>query len=158
MIFADNLTDIDGHWSSVTQRCYKALADLGLAHIGAQKFLSLKIIFSVLRERAPWKKLDESFQSNKQLVVGISPLTKEVLYKEVVNLLSLTNKRVQHRKNDAVCYYLWNCNCLPCFDKLSVLFRKNKKYLSGLKESCFIMEDRPFINRNMHYATLYLFE
>ena len=158
MIFADNLTNIDRHWSSVTQRCYKALADLGLALIGAQKFLSLKIIFLVLRERAPWKKLDESFQRNKQLVVGISPLTKEVLYKEVVNLLALTNKRVQHRKNDAVSYYLWNCNCLPCFDKLSVLCHKNKKYLSGLKESCFIMEDRPSINRNIRYATLYLFE
>ena len=59
--------------------------------------------------------------------IGISPLTK---------------KRVQPRKDSAVCYHLLNCNYSPTFEDFSFLRHENKKYLLELKESLLIMRNR----------------
>ena len=77
---------------------------------------------------------------------------------ERIGITHLTNKRVQSRKNSAVCHYLLNCNYSPTFEDFSVLCHENKKYLLELKESLLIMRDRSSMNRNVHFVPLYLFE
>ena len=61
----------------------------------------------------------------------------------------LTNKRVQPRKDSAVCHRLLNCKYIHNFEDFSVLYHENKKYLLELKESLLIRTDRPSINRNI---------
>ena len=77
---------------------------------------------------------------------------------EHIGISPLTSKRVQPRKDSAVCHYLLNCNYSPTFEDFSVLCHDNKKYLLELKESLLIMRDRPSMNRNVRSAPLYLFE
>ena len=60
---------------------------------------------------------------------------------EHIGILPLSNKRIQPRKDSAVCNHLLNCNYLPTFEDFSVLFHENKKYLLELKESLLIMRD-----------------
>ena len=77
---------------------------------------------------------------------------------EHIGISPLTSKRVQPRKDSAVCHHLLNCNYSPTFEDFSVLCHDNKKYLLELKESLLIMRDRPSMNRNVRSAPLYLFE
>ena len=65
---------------------------------------------------------------------------------EHIGISPLTNKRVQPRKDSAVCRHLSNCNYSPTFEDFSVLCHENKKYLLELKESLMIMRDRPSMN------------
>ena len=75
-----------------------------------------------------------------------------------ISISTLTSKRVKLRKHSDVCYYLLNSNYSPFFEDFSVMCHKNKKYLLELKESLYIMRDRSSMNRNIHFAPLYLFE
>ena len=77
---------------------------------------------------------------------------------EHIGILPLTNKKVQPRKDSVVCHHLLNCNYSPTFEDFSVLCHENKKYLLELKESLFIMRDRPSMNRKVLSAPLDLFE
>ena len=77
---------------------------------------------------------------------------------EHIGISPLTNKRVQPRKDSAVCYHLLNCNYSQTFEDFSVLCHKNKNYLLELKESLLIMRDTPSMNWNICSAPLYLFE
>ena len=91
---------------------------------------------------------------------SITEMCKTTCCREMVNILifsPLTSKRVQSRKDSAVCHYLLNCNYSPTFD-LSVLCQENKRYLLELKESLLIMRDRPSMNWNMRAGFLYPFE
>ena len=91
---------------------------------------------------------------------SITEMCKTRCCREMVNILifsPLTSKRVQSRKDSAVCHYLLNCNYSPTFD-LRVLCHENTKYLLELKESLLIMRDRPSMNWNMRSGSLYPFE
>ena len=77
---------------------------------------------------------------------------------ENIGISPLTNRMVQPRKESAVCRHLLNCNYSPTFKDFSVLCHENKKYRLKLKESLFIMRDRPTMNRNISSTPLYLFE
>ena len=77
---------------------------------------------------------------------------------EVFGISSLTNKKVQPRKDSAVCHHLLNCNYSPTFEDFSVQCQENKKYLLELKESLLIMRGRPSMNQNVRSAPLYLSE
>ena len=77
---------------------------------------------------------------------------------EHIGIVPLTNKRVQPRKDSAVCHHLFNCNYSSTFEDFSVLCHKNKKYLLEVKESLLIMRDRTSMNRNVCSTPLYLFE
>ena len=65
---------------------------------------------------------------------------------EHIDILRLTNKRVQPRKDSAICHHLLNFNYSPTFEDFSVLFHENKKYFLELKESFLIMIDRTSTN------------
>ena len=60
-----------------------------------------------------------------------------------IGISPLANKRVQPRKDSAVCHHLSNCNYSPTFEDFSILCHENKSYLLELKESLLIMRDRP---------------
>ena len=77
---------------------------------------------------------------------------------EHIGISPLTNKRVQPRKDSAVCNHLLNCNHSPTIEDFSVLCHGTKKYLLELKESLLKMRVRPSINRNVCSAYIYLFE
>ena len=77
---------------------------------------------------------------------------------EHIGISTLSNKRVQPRRNSAVCHHLLNCNYSPTFEDFSVLCHENKKHLLQLKESLLIMRDRLSTNENVCSARLYLFE
>ena len=77
---------------------------------------------------------------------------------EYIGISSLTNERVQPRKDSAVCHHLLNCNYAPTFEDFSVLCHKNKKYLIELKESLLILRDRPSMYQSVRSAPLYLFQ
>ena len=71
---------------------------------------------------------------------------------EHIGISFLTNKRVQRRKDSVVCHHLLNCKYSPTFEDFSILCHENKKYVLELKETLFIMRDRPSMNRNVHSA------
>ena len=71
--------------------------------------------------------------------------------REHIGISSLTNKRVQPRKNSSVCRHFLNWNYSPTFENFSVLCHENKKYLLELKESLLKMRDRTSMNRNETY-------
>ena len=58
---------------------------------------------------------------------------------EHIGISSLTNIRVQPRKDSAACHHLLNWNYSPTFEDFSGLCHKNKKFLLELKESLLIM-------------------
>ena len=62
---------------------------------------------------------------------------------EYFGIWPLTNKRVQPRKDSAICHRLANCNYSPTFEVFSVLCYENKKYLLEYQES--LLRDRPSI-------------
>ena len=74
-----------------------------------------------------------------------------------INILPLTNKSVQRRKDSAVCHHLLNCNYSPSFEDFSVLRHENKTYPLELKESLSKVEFRPAMNQNICPITPYLF-
>ena len=76
---------------------------------------------------------------------------------EHIGISPLTNRRLQLRNDIAVCHHLSNCNYSNDED-FNVLCHKSRRYLLELKESLLIMRDRPSMNRNIHSASLYLFE
>ena len=91
---------------------------------------------------------------------SITEMCKTTCCREIVNILifsHLTSKRVQSRKDSAVCHYLLNCNYSPTFD-LRVLCHENTKYLLELKENLLIIRGRPSMNWNMRSASLYPLE
>ena len=53
------------------------------------------------------------------------------------------------------CYFV---TILHLFENFSVLTKENKKFLLKLKESLLIMRDKPYLNRNIRSAPLYLFD
>ena len=77
---------------------------------------------------------------------------------EHTGISPLTNKRVQPRKDSAVCHRLLNCSYSPTFEDFSDRCHENNKYLLELKESLLIMRDRLSMNRNVRSAPLYLLE
>ena len=76
---------------------------------------------------------------------------------EHIDISPLTNKSVQSRKNSAVNHHLLNCNS-PTFEDFSVLCHENNKYLLEVAESLLIMRDRPSMNQDVRFASLFLFE
>ena len=77
---------------------------------------------------------------------------------EYIGISPLTSKRVQPRKDSAVCHHLLNCNYSPTSEDFSVLYHENKKYFLELKESFLIIRDRPSRNRNVRSGPFYLFQ
>ena len=77
---------------------------------------------------------------------------------EHIGISPLTNKRIQPRKDSAVCHHLLNCIYSPTFEDFNVLCNENNKYLLELKESFFMMRDRPSVNPNVRSAFLYQFK
>ena len=75
---------------------------------------------------------------------------------EHIGISPLSNKRVQPRKDSAVCQHLLNCNYSPSFEDFSVLCHANKKYLLVLKENLLTMKDRPSMNQNVCSAPISL--
>ena len=71
---------------------------------------------------------------------------------EHIGISPLTNKRVQPRKDSAVCHHLLNCTYSPTFEDFSVLYHETKKYLLELKESLLKMRDKPSMNRSIRSA------
>ena len=53
---------------------------------------------------------------------------------EDIAISPLISKRVQPRKESAVCHHLLYCNYSPSFEDFSALYRENKKYILELKE------------------------
>ena len=77
---------------------------------------------------------------------------------EHIGISPLPNKKKEPRKDSAVCRHLFNCNYSRTSEDFIVLCHEDKKYLLELKESLLIMRDRPSMNRNIRFASLYLFE
>ena len=77
---------------------------------------------------------------------------------EYIDISPLTNRRLQPGKNSAICQDLLDCNYSDTFKYFSVLCHNSKKYLLELKESLFIMRDRPSMNQNIRSALPHLFE
>ena len=75
-----------------------------------------------------------------------------------IGISPLTNRKVQHRRDSAVCHHLLNCNYSAFFEDFSVLRQLNKKFLLELKGSLLIMRDRASMNQNIRSSPLYLFE
>ena len=73
---------------------------------------------------------------------GISPLAK----KQVKPL------------NSSVADHLLFCNHSASYDDFNILMRENKKFLIELKESLFLMRDKPSLNRNITSSPLQLFD
>ena len=71
---------------------------------------------------------------------------------EHIGISPLTNKRVQPRKDSAVCHHLLNCNY--SLEDFTVLCHENKKYILELKESLLIISDRPSMNWDVRSAPL----
>ena len=65
---------------------------------------------------------------------------------EHTGISPLTNRRVQPRKDSVVCHHLLNCNYSTTFEDFCGLCHENKTYLLKLKESLFIMIERPSMN------------
>ena len=65
---------------------------------------------------------------------------------EHIGISSLTNKRVQPRKNGAIYHHLLNCNYSTTFESFIVLCHENKKYLLEMKESLLRIRDRSSMN------------
>ena len=70
----------------------------------------------------------------------------------------LTGKKLKPIKNSAVRDYLPHCNYSPSFDNFSILAHENKNFLLEIKKSLLIMRDKPWLNRNINSAPLYLFD
>ena len=90
--------------------------------------------------------------------ISLRTRTKLQKYCVHIGISPLTNKRVQPRKDSAVCHHLLNCNYSPIFEDFSALYHENKKYLLEMNESLLITRDRPSMNRNVCSAPIYLFE
>ena len=76
---------------------------------------------------------------------------------EHIEISQLTRKKVKP-KGSVVNDHLLLCNHSPSFENFSVLTKENKKFLLELKESLLIMRDKPFLNRNIRSAPLYLLD
>ena len=74
--------------------------------------------------------------------IGISPLTKKIVKPQ----------------GSVVSDHLLLCNHSPSFENVSVLTKENEKFLLELKESLRILRDKPYLNRNIRSAPLYLFD
>ena len=77
---------------------------------------------------------------------------------EYIGISPLNNKRLQPRKDSADYHHLWNCSYSPAFEDFNVLCYKNKRYLSELKETLFIIGDRPSMSQNIRSTPLHLFD
>ena len=112
-------------------------------------------------------------QTPKDLTVGVAckfqcGLCNESYYGECMRHLNvrigehigispLTRKQVKP-KNSSVADHLLLCNHSASYDDFSILTRESKKFLLELKESLLIMRDKPFLNRSITSAPLYLFD
>ena len=76
---------------------------------------------------------------------------------EHIGVSPLTRKQVKP-KYSSVADHLLICNHSASYDNFSILTRENKMFLLELKESLLIMRDKPFLNRNITSAPLYLFD
>ena len=75
---------------------------------------------------------------------------------EHIRISPFTKKKVKP-KGSPVSDHLLLCNHSLSFENVSVLTKKNKKFLLELKES-LLMRDKPSLNRNIRSASLYLFD
>ena len=76
---------------------------------------------------------------------------------EHICISPLTKKQVKP-KNSSVADHVLFCNLSASYDNLSILAVENKTFLLELEESLLIMRDKPFLNRNIISAPLYLFD
>ena len=76
---------------------------------------------------------------------------------EHIEISPLTKKKVK-LEGSAVGDHLLLCNHSPSFENFSVLSKENRKFVLELKESLLVMRDKSFLNRNIRYAPLYLFD
>ena len=74
--------------------------------------------------------------------IGISPLTKKPV----------------KLKDNLVADHLLFCNHSASYDDFSILTRENKKFLLEMKEGLLKTRYKPFLNRNITWAPLCLFE
>ena len=69
----------------------------------------------------------------------------------------ITRKQVK-TTNSSVADHLPLCNHSASYDDFSILTHDNSNFLLELKESLLILRDKPFLNRNITSASLYLFD
>ena len=74
--------------------------------------------------------------------IGISPYTKKQVKAD----------------NNFVADHLQFCNHSASYDDFSILTRENKKFVLELKESLWIIRDKPSLNRDTRSAPLHLFD
>ena len=60
---------------------------------------------------------------------------------EHISFSPLPNKRVQPRKNSAICYHILSWNYSTTIEDFSVLCHENYKHLLELNESLLVMRD-----------------
>ena len=77
---------------------------------------------------------------------------------EHIGVSPFTGKKVKPIKNSVVLDHLLHCNYSPSFDNFSILAHEKKRFLLEIKESLLIMRDKPWLNRNISSAPLYLFD
>ena len=80
-----------------------------------------------------------------------------VRIREHIGISPLTRKK-SNPKGTTVRDHLLLYNRSPSFEDFSVLTNENKTFLLEMKESLLIMRDKPFLNRNIRSAPLYLFD
>ena len=76
---------------------------------------------------------------------------------EHIGISPLTRKQVKP-KNSSIANHLLLCNHLASYDDWNILTRENKRFLLELKESLLIMRGKPYLNRNITSAPLYLID
>ena len=73
-----------------------------------------------------------------------------------ISVSPLTGKKVERSNKRPVPGHWLHCNYLLYFVNFSILAHKNKMYLLEVEESLPIMRNKPTLNKNVSFASLYL--
>ena len=76
---------------------------------------------------------------------------------EQIGFSPMTKKKVKPKSSTASDHLLL-CNRSQSFASLISLTKENRTFVLAVKESLFIMRDKPSFNRNFRRAPLYLFD
>ena len=77
---------------------------------------------------------------------------------EHIGISPLTFKKTKPSKESAIRDHLLNCNNIPSFEEFTILANGNNKLVLEIKESLLVKRDRPFLNKNISSAKLFLFD
>ena len=120
-----------------------------------------------IRQQLLLQRLDSKNRTSGVFYKFQSGLCYEFCYGECVRQLNIGSgkhisnvpptKKHLKQKNSFVGDNLLFFNHLASYGDFSILRRENKNFLLELKESLLIVRDKPFLNRNITSASLYLF-